>query len=342
MIGDVLLTTPVLTALKRRYPGCHLALLTDGLAAELVKGHPAIDDLIVYNTNTGKQKFTFSDLTRHFKVLNYIRRQKFDLAINLHPSARGGRAVKWSGAECRVGYDARGKNNKYYNVLVPDDGGVDRYRVDYLLDPLRALGIDVEVELPTLGISEEDRQAVRQYLEAGQGPLIVLHPGRTDTPKSWKDDRFASLADALVVQYGVRLIFIGAPSEADRVDSIMSMMRQPSMSLAGKLGLRHVGALLEGADLFIGIDSSPLHIASAVGTPTIALFGPSDTTKWNPPGPNHICIQKRFDKHPNCLPHNCWKTNCSPCMSNIQVGDVLAEVEKVIPLSVENKQGIGL
>jgi predicted lipopolysaccharide heptosyltransferase III len=328
LIGDVLLVTPLLEALRRRFPDSHIAMLTDSPASEVIKGHPAVNELIVYSSKAGKSRLTLTDLAEGLRALRLIRRRRFDLVINLHPGWRGAIASWFSGAACRVGYDRHRKTNSYYTVLVPYRPG-NRYRVDYLMDTLRAIGLDAEAGPPSMHISDEDREFVRPYVEDGDGPIVAVHPGRPQTRKNWMTDRFAAVADALASKYGARVIFVGAPAESERVDQIMGAMQQPSLSLAGKLSLKQLGALLERSDLFIGIDSAPLHIASAVGTPTVALFGFSDPVEWNPPGARHIVIHKPLPDHP-CNPPHCCEVDDSPCMRNILVEDVLEAAESLL------------
>lgn len=329
-IGDVLLTTPILDELRRRFDPCRLAMLTDLPSGEILQGHPALDELMIYNLQKGKQKLTFSDIARHWKLLRLIRSRKFDLAINLHPSVRGGMAVWLSGARCRVGLHSRKQKTFYYNIHVPDRSGIV-YRVDYMMDALRAIGIDAKPSLPTIGLSDEERESVRPYIPEGEGPLVALHSGRADTRKRWIDERFAELSDALVSKYGARTVFIGDPTDAKLVSDIMSKTRQPCSSVAGKLGLKQLGAFLEKADLLIGIDSAPIHIASAVGTPSIALFGWSNPGEWNPPGARHIAIKKPLSDH-KCNPPHCCAPGSSPCMRNIEVEDVLDAAERLLNL----------
>lgn len=332
-IGDVLLTTPALQALRRRFPQCYLAMLTDAAAAEVVEGHPALNEVIVFK-QTGHER-GWERWRRYWHLMRYIRRQRFDLVFNLQPGDRGGLVAWWSGARWRVGYDRPGERMFFYNVKAPYNTGA-RYRVEHVLDALRAVGIEADATPPSLGLTAADRAAADAY-DDGHRPLIILHPGRPDTRKTWLDERFAELADALIAQHGARVVFAGAPSEVARVQRIAAAMRHPSESVAAKLTLKGLAALMERADLFIGIDSAPLHLAAAVGTPSVALFGFSNPVEWNPPGAQHIAIHKPLSHHPCCPPH-CCAVGQRPCMKNIAVADVREAAERLLAQRIRERR----
>jgi len=330
-VGDVLLTTPALQVLRRRFPECYLAMLTDAAAAEVVEGHPALNEVMVFKP-AGRER-GWSRWRRYWQLMRHIRQQRFDLVFNLQPGDRGGLVAWWSGARGRVGYARPGERMFFYNVRAPYLTGA-RYRVEHVLDALRAVGIEAEAEPPSLGLTEADRGAARAFLD-GHHPVVVLHPGRPSTRKTWQDERWTELADSLAERHGARVIFAGAPPEAERVQRIAAAMRHPSVSVAGKLNLKELAALIERVDLFIGIDSAPLHLTSAVGTPSVALFGFSNPVEWNPPGAEHIALHKPLAEHPCCPPH-CCEVGQSPCMKNITVEDVMDAAERLLELRVRS------
>lgn len=324
MIGDVFLTGPLMQILRRKFPDCNLTLMTDGPAAELMEGHPALDEVIVYNSYFGAQKLTLRDITRHWTMFRLVTSKEFDLVINLQPGIRGENVSRWSYAQTRVGYERHGLRDSTYTVTVPEDWKPP-YRAAHMLNTLRAIGIDEPVELPKIGLSKENREVVLSHIGADPRPIVVLHPGRQNTNKAWVFDRFSELGRELISRYGVRLAFIGAASEKAQTEEIISGIGGPCLSLAGELNLKEVGALIEVSRLFIGVDSCPLHIASAVGTPTVCLFGPSEPRIWNPPGEKHVVIRKQIGPEP------CGEPHCGPsqskCLAGITAADVLSAVE---------------
>ncbi|MBV9864318.1 MAG: putative lipopolysaccharide heptosyltransferase III [Abitibacteriaceae bacterium] len=337
-IGDVLLVTPVFEALRRHWPHCYLAFVTDAEAAAVVEGHPALDELMVFRLPKKQLRSRWARLQHKMRLFQHMRQQHFDIAINLHPGQRGALTAWLSGARRRVGYDRPQDKleNALTNIKVPyrlATAQPREYRVEYLLDTVRALGIEAKATLPSMGLSYEDRAFATSYLKSlafdRDGPLIVLHPGRPSTRKTWPDGRFTQLADALSQRFAARIIWLGAPAEVERVKRIAGAMTHTSASVAGQANLKQLAAIIEQADLFIGIDSGPMHIASAVGTPTVALFAFADPNEWNPPGATHIAIHKPLPDHP-CDPPQCCEVGKSLCMANIYVNDVLAAAERLL------------
>jgi predicted lipopolysaccharide heptosyltransferase III len=329
LMGDVLLVTPVLQVLRRRFPKSHLALLTDAPAHEVVEGHPALDELIVFKRTEDSQLSGWTRMRRYWRVLRDIRRRRFDLVLNLHPHGERGGLVSWlSGAKCRVGYDRRGSPTFWYNVKAPYQPA-GRYRVEHQLDALRAIGIEANAELPSIATSAEDRAFADKFHASGKRPVVILHPGRADTRRAWPEDRYASVADALANEYGARLVFIGIASEAERVDAIMRRMRAKAESLVAKVTVKQLAAVMERSDLFIGMDSSPLHLASAVGLSTVSLFSFYSPQDWKPIGDKHIAIRKQLAEHP-CSPPACCEPGQAPCMRNIFVEEVLDAARRLL------------
>src|SRR5262245_22930737 len=150
LMGDLLLLTPVAKVLRERFPKSHIAVLCDAPAHEMVEGHPALDEVIVFKRPEDAKLGLWARAARYWRVLREIRRRRFDLVINLHPHGdRGGFVTLWSGARTRVGYDRPGSRTFWYNVKAIYDSNT-RHRSEHLLDPLRALGIAAKAELPSI------------------------------------------------------------------------------------------------------------------------------------------------------------------------------------------------
>lgn len=322
-MGDVLLMTPVARALRARFPKAHIALLTDEPADEMVRGHPAIDEIILFKRRDDAKLGALQRLMRYVRLLRDIRAKRFDLVLNLHPHGeRGGLVTLLSGARVRVGYDRPGSKTFWYNVRAPYDTE-SRYRVEHLLDALRAIGIDAPAELPSVSLSPEDQAFAEKLSSAGKRPVVVIHPGRPDTRRAWMTDRYAQVADALIERNGARVLFSGAGKpEEERVETIRRAMRGASESLVG-ISVKQLAAVMARADLYIGMDSSPLHLASAVGLPTVSLFSYYSPRAWKPIGEKHIAIRKQLPDHP-CDAPRCCQPGDAPCMRNISVDEVLA------------------
>jgi predicted lipopolysaccharide heptosyltransferase III len=329
LMGDLLLVTPVLRVLRQRFPDSHIAVLADAPANEMVEGHPALNEVIVFKRPEDVKLSLWARAARYWRVLREIRRQRFDLVINLHPhGVRGGFVTLWSGAATRVGYDRPGSRTFWYNVKAPYQFR-GTYRVEHHLDALRALGIEAKVELPSIATSEKDRAFATELLAGGQRPVVIIFPGRPDSRRAWPTDRYANVADALIGQYGARVLFIGIPAEGARVETIRRTMRNKAESLVGRATVKQLAAVMAGADLFIGMDSSPLHLASAVGLPTVSLFSYYWPKDWKPIGEEHIAVHKPLADHP-CSPPTCCQPGDAPCMRNISVEEVLSAAGQLL------------
>jgi predicted lipopolysaccharide heptosyltransferase III len=329
LMGDVLLMTPVARALRARFPKAHIALLTDEPADEMVRGHPALDEIILFKRRDDGKLGGFQRFMHYARLIRDIRQRHFDLVLNLHPHGERGGLVTWlSGARCRVGYDRPGSKTFWYNVKAPYDTE-SRYRVEHLLDPLRAIGMEAKAELPSVALSEQDRAFAEKILGEEKRPVVIIHPGRADTRRAWPAERYAQVADALVERHGARPIFSGVKQEEHRVEAVRRAMRQPSESLVDRATAKQLAAVMKRADLYIGMDSSPLHLASAVGLPTVSLFSFYSPRAWKPIGDEHIAIRKQLPDHP-CAPPACCQPGDAPCMRNISVDEVLAAAAQLL------------
>lgn len=328
-MGDVLLATPVLEALRARFPQSRIALLTDAPHHEVIEGHPALDELILFKRPEDARLGRLARARRYLAVLAGIRRRRFDLVINLHPHGeRGGLAALVSGARVRVGYDRKGSRTFWYNVKAPYRTG-GRYRVEHLLDALRAIGIDAPATLPSIALAAQDRAFAEAFHARGRKPVVILHPGRPDSRRAWPAERYAAVADALVKAHGARIVYIGIATEAARVEAVMRAMGTKAESLVGRASVKQVAAVMARADLFIGMDSSQLHVASAVGLPTVSLFSYYAPQDWKPIGEQHIAIRKQLADRP-CSPPTCCQPGEAPCMRNISVEDVLDAARRLL------------
>ena len=328
-MGDVLLLTPVLEVLRDRFPKSRITILTDAPAHEVIQGHPALDEILVFKTPDDSKLGRWERFKRYARVFADIRRRRFDLVLNLHPHGeRGGLVSLLSGAKVRVGYDRPGSRTFWYNVKAPYRVS-GRYRVEHMLDALRAIGIDAPGRLPSIATSAEDRSFADSFHARGSGRVVVIHPGRPDTRRAWPADRYAALADNLVQKYRARVVFIGIPSENARVEAVMRAMREPAESLVGRATVKQVAAIMARSALFIGMDSSQLHVASAVGLPTVSLFSYYSPEDWKPPGDKHIAIRKQLPGRP-CSPTTCCEPGKAPCMLNISVEDVLQAAARLL------------
>ncbi len=327
-IGDTLLITPVLDGLRHAFPEASVtALVAKGSEAVLV-GHPAVDEILTLDRSGSwrvQAGFLFA-----------LRRRKFDLSIDLTCADRSAIAGYASGAPLRVGY-ARGRlirDRLFYNLPIQTQraGETIVHKIDEHLNLLRSLGLTPVANAPTLHLSgEEIRQAeTRMKQEGVDCPFVLFHPGARRWYKSWPPEFFSALGDRIVRETGMPAVWVGGPSDVETVARIRSATTHPSVDLSGRLTLREMAGMMKLASVCVVNDSGPMHIAAAVGTPTVALFGLTDPARWGPRGPAHRIIGRDCPCRPFGHRRECDQ-GAKHCMRTIPVDEVFrALIDRVV------------
>ncbi len=299
-IGDLLLATPALRALRETYPQARIDLLVTPDSAGLLDGWEVINNIIVldkYLFDSPQQMVVHPAIMLRLATLwNTLRAGHYDAVLLLHhltlPFGRlkHQALMRATGAKWRVGLD--NGHGWFLNVRVLDNGFGAMHEAEYSMAIAEAVGANILNKKLHVPMSEIERAQAHLlvYEEAipnvHQGPLIAFHPGSGgySTARRWEPERFAHLADRLFSDVGGQLLLLGGPEEADLHQQIMRMMQStmPVRSLAGKGNIKVAAAVLELVDLFVGNDSALMHLAAAVGTPTVAIFGLSNFKAWGP------------------------------------------------------------
>lgn len=299
-IGDLLLATPALRALRETYPHAMIDLLVTPASAGLLDGWEVINRVIVldkYLFDYPQQMLTNPrNLLRLKPLWHNLRDGHYDAVLLLHhltlPFGRLKHQLllRATGAKWRVGLD--NGHGWFLNVRAKDNGFGAMHEADYNLAVAAAVGATVSNKRLLVPLSEEEhRQAWRVLYEREQPesikhPIIAMHPGSGSysTARRWAPERFAQLADTLFSDVGGQLLLLGGPEEAELHQQIMGMMHSamPVRSLAGRGSVKVTAALLEQVDLFVGNDSALVHLAVAAGTPTVAIFGLTNASAWGP------------------------------------------------------------
>ena len=299
-IGDLLLATPALRALRETYPHAHIDLLVTPDSAGILNGWQVIDRIIVLD----KYLFDYPQqfLTRPHNLLRLkplwrdLRDGHYDAVLLLHhltlPFGRLKHQLllRATGAQWRVGLD--NGHGWFLNVRVKDNGFGAMHEAEYYLAVAGAVGAKTKDKRLVVPLSEADHRQAWQLLyehETPQNirhPIIAMHPGSGgySTARRWAPERFAQLADTLYSSVRGQLLLLGGPEEAELHQHIIDMMHSemPVRSMAGRGSIKVTAALLEQVDLFIGNDSALVHLAVAAGTPTVAIFGLTNAQAWGP------------------------------------------------------------
>jgi lipopolysaccharide heptosyltransferase II len=299
-IGDLLLATPALRALRESYPLATIDLLVTPASAGLLDGWEIIDHIIVldkYLFDYPKQIITHpQNLSRLLPLWQALQEGHYDAVLLMHHLTLPFGRIKYqmlmraTGARWRVGLD--NGHGWFLNVKVRDDGFGAMHEAEYAMAVAEAVGAQVQDKRLSLPITEEERQQARALLygEAGASdvphPIIAMHPGSGgySTARRWPPERFAQLADLLYQEFGGQVLLVGGPEEVELHQQILQTMQSamPARSLAGQGNIHVAAAVLEQADLFIGNDAGLMHVASAVGTPVVAIFGLTNYKAWGP------------------------------------------------------------
>ena len=325
-VGDMVLLTPALRALKTAYPQSHLALLIRPLVADLMATHPYVNEVIVDSKGKG-----FNRLLSFYKLVNEIRRSDFNLAVVLHPTSSRNALIPFlAGIPERIGSNVSGRGILLTRTCT------DRTDLHEIHRYLRVLEL-IDIHEPNAKLefwhTDADRQAARQILAAhGISPnerLIGVNLGTTWRTKRWSLENFAAVITQIQKRMDVRLLLTGSTAEIPLGEALVGTIKVEMINLIGKTTLMQLGALIENCNLYLTCDSGPMHIAAAVGTPTIALFGPTSPTRHGPYGENHEVIEKPVECRP-CYKRKCMrKDQPHLCMTEINPNQVVAQILKV-------------
>jgi ADP-heptose:LPS heptosyltransferase len=269
-LGDYLMATPALAALRWRFPGAELTLLGARWHERFLAGRPGpVDRVLVLPRVDGLagQPPDSPDATALPAFLAAARAERYDLAVQLHGGgATSNPLVSALGARRTIGLRAAGAppldQHVPYRYYQPE--------ADRFLEVVRLVGADGPAEYPPLAVSPAERDAAATLLP-GAGPWVALHPGATDPRRRWPAGRFAALADALVAE-GARPVLVGAAGEADVSADVVAAAAQPLTDLTGRTDLGTLAAVLRRCAVLVGNDSGPLHLARAVGAATVGLY----------------------------------------------------------------------
>jgi len=321
--GDVLVSTPVIGAIKEAWPEAHLTYLVSRGTEQMVADHPGLDALLVVD-----RRGTWSKTLR---LLRELRRRRFDLVLELSGGDRGAFYARVTGARERIGLARLGQPRwqRYgcFTRLLPRPR-VTMHLVEQNLAALRPLGIEPrEPRLQFCWTAAVERrvQELLASLGLARGAFVVMHPGAGWRFKCWTPSGYARVMEALQGDWQLPVVLTGstAAHEQELLATILQETRLKPINLVGRLSLKELGALIARARFFFGMDSAPMHLAAAVGTPAVALFGPSGVYNWGPWGEGHLVLQKDWDCVP-CGRDGCQGSKVSRCLTEITPEEVLA------------------
>jgi lipopolysaccharide heptosyltransferase II len=325
-IGDIVMTTPAVAALKRALPRSLLSYVVEEPFRRLVEGNPDLDEVLVVPPHQGFISF--------LRFIRRLRRERYDLAIDFHGGPRASRITWLSRAKTKAGYELKHKGF-FYDVRVPRSReGTPVHSVVNHLNLLRAVGIAIEEPRPPLFLPparQEEADRIEGFWTDHGLPgakVVVLHIGAGNEFRDWGASNLAALADRLAVLQDVRVILVGATQDMSRAENIRKTRPKKILSLAGKINLIELREVIARAALFAGPDSGPMHIAATTRAPIVALFGPTLPANFAPWKAEATLIEKPMDCRP-CKQRRCL-TEDFRCLRSITIDEVFTACTRLL------------
>lgn len=331
-IGDVLLATPTIRAIKAARPDVRVTMMVNRGTEDVLSGNPDLDEVMVLDKGS---------LGAQSRLIAGLRHRQFDTVIDLTDGDRSAFLSWISGAPVRIGFnDEQRWRGHYYTKIVPSASGA-RHRIDRDLEALKPLGIQAGSKDPQLRLTSEEEKSADELLDRlgvqRSQSMVILQPGARYWFKAWPPDRYAELADRLTSQYDCQVLIGGSDQDVDLAQQIRQTAKSKPIIVAGRTTIKQFSAIAKRSALFVGSDSGAMHIASAVGTPVVALFGPSNPSEWGPRGGLVEVLYKELDCR-SCFHPTCTRGE-ENCMKLIAVYEVFAAAQRLL-LTVKLRSGV--
>jgi lipopolysaccharide heptosyltransferase II len=331
-VGDAIMALPALRAVRAKFADAHIAIVARPYVADIYRGQSVCDELIAYDPRGAEKGFGGRE-----ELASRLRAGKFDAALLLQNAFDAAWLAWRAGIPERIGYARDGRGILLTkSIAVPKTGEIPAHEQFYYLELVRRAGWAERVEGASeisLAVSLESAEAAEQkFIEAGvrsrgadgrAGPLrVAIGAGASyGSAKCWLPERFAEVANRLMVESNAEIILFGTAGESAVSDAIVAGMKPKPIDLTGKTAIAELPALLSRCQLFIGNDSGAMHVASAVGLPVVAIFGPTDPFGTAPVTPKCTIVQEK----PYCSP--CFLRRCPTdhrCMTRVTADSVAA------------------
>jgi heptosyltransferase-3 len=332
-IGDVLLTVPVFKALRENFPDAYITALVNSGTEDVLSGNPLIDEIFIFDRNIKKMNHPIKYI-KELSFLKQIRMKGFDMTVDLTSGDRAALVSLISGARYRIAYSPKKEGllaKKYlYTHLAKKQPG--QHMVLQNLEIMRQFGIDTEHKQLNLFIPEDTKIFMKRIFEerglTKDDTVVHVHPTSRWLFKCWKDKYMAEVIRQLIDK-GSKVIVTSSSEkhELEKAQDIISLVdsHQSLIDMTGKTTIKQLAAIADASDLFIGVDSAPMHIAAAIGTPVIAIFG-AGVKSWRPWCDRHVVLFKEAVSRKGIKRKEYIKEN----LLQITPDDVMKEVQQFL------------
>lgn len=327
-IGDMILLTPALHALRDQFPHANISMLVLPLVQELMERNPYIDEVIIYdkhNKNKGMRQM--------MKIGNQLKSRQFDMSVILHPNSISSIFLSHIASIPKCIY---GKPSE--NLLMKKSKKAKKiHEVKRYLNIVSSIANTENYDhLEFWGITKDEINFAKNIINTQNNPIIGINISTTWHSKQWEIENFIKLIELLIKQFDAKILLTGGKDDIELGNKILSKILTQAplpvykdksiLNLVGVTTIIQLGAIIKCCDLYITADSGPMHISAALGVPTIALFGPTDPARHGPYGKNNMVIKKDMDCSP-CYKREC-KMKSNACMKTIRPEDVFESVKR--------------
>ncbi|MBR5998290.1 MAG: lipopolysaccharide heptosyltransferase II [Deltaproteobacteria bacterium] len=322
-IGDAVMTTPAMMAVRRAFPEAEIVVVANPVVAELLRGHPACDRLLPFDKRTAHRGL--GGLARFCRNL---REERFDLAILFQNAFEAALMACAGGIPLRLGYRGDARGLLLTHALKRPERQEHVHQVWYYLRLLERFGVPVAAE-PELLLACTAEELAWSAAKLGEGQWLAINPGAAyGEAKRWFPERFAEVADCLADEFGFKVLLTGGAKEREIGREIAAVMRHEPLNLIGRTSIREMMALLARCALMITNDSGPMHVAAALRTPVVAVFGSTDHLATSPWAQHAKVVRHDLACSP-CLKRVC-PTGDFRCMKEITAEDVLEGARELL------------
>ncbi len=341
-IGDVLFTTPLIANLKQALPQCGIGFVANARTAEIMRRHPDISDVFVYERDDFKEAYRKSRVLfwqKASRLIGEIRDKQYDAVIDLSMNSQSGLFMSWAGIRERIGYDFKGRG-RFLTTRVPLKGFSDKHVAEYYMDLLKCLGIEPVFKPMAFPLSDEDRRWAEDLFKKNgieKQTAFAFVPGGGASwggeagLKRWPASQFAELAYKFVEKFKAQIILLGSISEQPLAQEIRQRLKGKALDLTGQTTLGQSASVFSQCRCVVANDGGPLHMAVASGARTVSIFGPVDPRVYGPyPAQGHAVATSGIACQPCYRRFRMTRCEHRNCLNTLSVQSVLQRAQEIL------------